>query len=222
MNRTIEVESRYRIIGAIPKLALSFSSAQRVVDIYLDTQAGAFYQQGVYIRNRNNFKLDFKFNLESFLDPTFINDHSHCDEYSYNIPFNNEAKNDFDKVCAILKLRSPQNFTYAEFLKINSLVPLVTIDKQRSKAKDAGFELCLDVIKGAGNFIEIEKLVEVPQTSSEDQPNLDKIKQNMQTYIESLGIKAERFESGYVELILQKTNNELYKQGRYLLDKDKT
>jgi len=221
MTRTIEVESRYRIMGDIPKFSFPFSDERRIVDTYLDTKDGSFYQQGVFIRNRNNLKLDFKFNLESFLDQNLKSDHSHCDEYSFDMPFNKASAKDLKQVCSILKLKFPAKFTYKEFLKINSLSPLVVVDKKRYIAEDSGFELSIDVIKDVGNFIEIEKLVKVDTHSDKYQQVLDQTKQSIQKYVKSLGIKAERFETGYVELILQNTNFELYMKGKYLLNKDK-
>jgi len=217
----IEVESRYEIIGEIPKFPFVLSGEKRVVDTYLDTKEGMFYQQGVFIRNRNNSKLDFKFNLENFLDPKLKNDHSHCDEYSFDIPFNKKSIKAFEELCTILKLKFPNQFTYQQFLKDNLFDTLVTIDKKRYKAEDSGFEICLDVIAGVGNFIEVEKLIEVDQFGDKYTQVLNETKKSIESYINSIGIKAERFEAGYVELILQNTNFELYKKGKYLLNKDK-
>ena len=208
-------------MGDVPQLPFPILKTERIVDIYLDTTNGKFYQQGVFIRNRNNFNLDFKFNLESLLDKNALNDHSHCDEHTFDIPFKPSIKDGLQNVCALLKLNLPRILTFEEFITTNLLRPLVTIDKKRHDAKDSGFNLCIDIIKGVGNFIEIEKMVSLNETESEYQKILDKEKQNIKSYMHSLGVNVEQLETGYVELVLKETNFELYKKGKYLLNKDK-
>ena len=220
MNRTIEIESRYKIIGDIPKLAFSFSKKEKIVDIYLDTKDGNMYQQGVFIRNRNNSKLDFKFNLESLLDKSMLNDHGHCDEYSFSIPFTPSIKKDLKNVCEILKLNLSHVLSFEEFIKANSLQSLVIVDKDRYEAKDSGFNLCLDIVKGVGNFIEIEKMLSVDGAGNDHQKVLNEAKQSIKSYVDSLKISVKQLETGYVELVLKESNYDLYKKGLYLLKKN--
>jgi len=220
MLRTIEVESRYKITDPTKFVDLDFKQGKRIVDKYLDTVNGDLYKKGIFIRNRNGKKLDFKFNMESLVNKKVKSDHSHCDEYSFSIPF---VVDDIDKmaeVCSFLQLKVPAIFDYEHFLLEKELSELVVVDKQRSHVQKGGFDLSLDNIKDAGWFIEIEKIVNVGIDEIGLTERLELTKSEIGNYAKSIGIKGEKFNSGYVEIILRKLKYDIYIQGKYLLKED--
>lgn len=65
MNNPVEMEKRFRVHGDDLESFLKnkhFVSSKVVRDEYLDTLDGLFYQDGIYLRVRNEQSLDFKFN----------------------------------------------------------------------------------------------------------------------------------------------------------------
>lgn len=220
MKRSIEVELRYEIIDD-SEINLKFLKEKRVVDVYYDTIDGKFFKKGIFIRKRNDNKLDFKFNLEEIVGSSFKNDHTHCDEYSFIIPFQIKDLSKFKEVCSLLKIKVPKEFSIHSFLDKNSLVPLAIVDKIRKTAEKNGLHISVDSVKQVGRFIEVEKILEVEENTEEYEEELEKTKKDIDKFVHALGISVEQNETGYCELVLRKTNFDLYKQGRYLLDKDR-
>jgi len=220
MKREIEVELRYGILGD-SSIDLKFFKKKRVIDIYFDTKTGSFFKKGIFIRRRDNRRLDFKFNLESIKGSDFKNDHSHCDEYTFKIPFQNSDKAKFREVCTLLKIKIPKKFVFENFLDINSFIPLVIIDKIRKETERDGFHICIDNVKNIGVFIEVEKTIELEENEKDYEKKLDKIKESINQFVYSLGISVKRNEIGYCELALREINFDLYRQGKYVLEEDK-
>jgi hypothetical protein len=90
MGLMIEIEKKYRVLNPrhIKHLLkpMNYLSSGRIVDEYFDTIDGLYYQQGIFIRSRNNETLDVKFNPHHLTDKS-NNDHVSCCEYSFDIPF---------------------------------------------------------------------------------------------------------------------------------------
>lgn len=224
MKRSIEIELRYQILkDATPlKFRNLFGNPTKkhVFDEYLDTAKGELYRKGVFIRIRNYKNLDFKFNLEDLLKKNFKNDHTHCDEYSFIIPFNQRKQQSFQSVCNILNLHSPTTkFSFQHFKKENNLTSLVTVDKERYTYKHPDYIISVDYLNNLGQFLEIERIVQLPSRNVE--VNLERHKQQIKNFASSLGFKLQPNNTGYCELALREQNFDLYQQGKYVLETDK-
>lgn len=87
-----------------------------------------------------------------------------------------------------------------EILKYMDFREVVKVNKERTKCKYKGFEICLDKVEGIGSFIEVEKL-----TTEEDSL---KIQSELFEFLEILGIKKEdQVLKGYDTLIYELNNN---------------
>ena len=77
MSNPIEMEKKFRVLPSDLDDFLKnkrFISSKPVVDEYLDTSDGLFYQDGIFIRLRNSKSLDFKFNPDH-LGVNNVNEH---------------------------------------------------------------------------------------------------------------------------------------------------
>ena len=93
MTNPIEMEKRFQVKQADLNDFLEnkkFISSKQVVDEYLDTSDGLFYQDGIFIRLRNGKSLDFKFNPDH-LGANNVNEHVTCHEYNVALPFQNPS-----------------------------------------------------------------------------------------------------------------------------------
>ncbi|MDD3647395.1 MAG: CYTH domain-containing protein [Candidatus Dojkabacteria bacterium] len=224
MKRQIEVELKYSVLEPldVDKLGIQFVERKRVLDIYYDTPEGKLFEKGIFIRNRNDQKLDFKFNFEDIAGKNFKNDHTHCDEYSFEIPLLEDDATKFRTVCEILEIIYPKGLSLENFLAENSFVQLAVVDKERTMARKNGFEISIDKVVGLGDFIEIEKIIRVDIEREDYEEELNRTKRKIDTFARSLGLMIKQNTTGYCELVLRETNFELYKQGKYVLDEDKS
>ncbi|MBU0899075.1 MAG: CYTH domain-containing protein [Nanoarchaeota archaeon] len=208
--KNIEVEFRFKVedeekINNFLK-RLTFVKRKTQNDIYFDTPLGDFYKKGIFMRNRNNKSLDFKFNLEDI-----ENKHEECEEFSFSLPISENDLEKINRVCKIIGLESLMTANLEDFLKTNNLKELVIIDKTRDVYRDGIFSFCLDDIKGFGKFLEIETMLD-------DDKNLESLKKTMLQKISTLNPKL--LPIGYIELFIKEKDFNLYKQGRFLLEED--
>lgn len=216
MDRAIEVELKFQVLDdkEISSFLtnLDFVNLKTVVDVYLDKAKADLFKKGIFIRIRNNKKLDFKFNMEDFLGKSFEDLHEHCDEYSFKIPIQEESIQNLNNVIKILKLCPVRKNSLAEFMENNQLIESMKIDKNRRIFKDDKFEYSLDDVKSLGKFLEIEFL-------TEETTELESIKQEMRKKLKGLGLRP--ITVGYNELYWRKKDFNLYMQGKYILEQDK-
>ena len=215
MIKNIEVELKFQILDDLQirnfTKQLSFIEKRHIVDVYLDTESAQLYKKGVFIRIRNNKKLDFKFNPEDWENPNKFSDHTHCDEYSFPFPLRPSAKNKINKILNILQLNCISRSHIDELKKANRLVDSVTIDKKREIYQDEIFLYSYDKVKELGTFLEIEH-------HAKEADNLDEIKKQMRERLKDLNLKL--ITTGYNELYWKKNNFDIYLSGRFLLDED--
>jgi len=222
MKRSLEVEIKYQVldpeklISVFPKLP----KGKINIDIYLDTKEGYFFQKGIFIRIRDNQKLDFKFNFEDGGIGKY--DHTHCDEYSYLLPLKETDKESFQEVCEILKL-IPFSKSLEDFISSNKLCELVIVEKERTTFPQNNFQITIDKLKNIGTFIEIEKDIEIQENVSkkEEKEILDKIKSDIRNFVSSLGLNVKEIKIGYCEIALKQKDYKLYKKGQYVLEEDR-
>lgn len=221
MRRSIEVELRYELKDYNDEINFDLLSDERIIDKYYDTKNGKFFVNGIFMRDRNGKKLDFKFNLEDLEDQDFNNDHTHCDEYTFPIPLKKSYLKDFLSLQKLLKFKNPKKFDFPNFLKVNDFIPLVVVDKERRQGVIDEYKICLDKVNNLGTFLEVEKSFEVEVGEDDYLDKLEELKKDIIDFVEDYRLKTFRVETGYCELILRQTNFNLYKKGKYLLDKDK-
>ena len=212
MNEDIEVELKFQILDEIRVREfvknLKFISRRKIVDKYLDTKNADLYKKGLFIRIRDDNNLDFKYNLEDTECK-----HEHCEEHSFSLPLTIDSLVPINKICRVLSLNNIMNPSIEEFTARNNLIVSITNDKTREVYRDEKFEFCLDDVKGLGKFIEIE----MHAAKGDD---LEKIKVAMRERIRVLKIKL--ITTGYNELYWKKNNSDIYRQGKYHLEEDKT
>jgi adenylate cyclase class IV len=169
---------------------------KNIIDVYYDTPEAVFFQKWIFIRIRNNSRIDIKYN-KSKVDIK----HLSCNEYSFNLPLN---KTDEHHITDFFKehiLKEKQNDIFKQF----NLQHFVTIDKQRKMFHNQHIEVVIDDVAWLWKYIEIEAL--------DDNKNM------VLDTAEKLNLL--HIPVWYVELWLRKNNFPLYKKGKYLLTEDR-
>jgi adenylate cyclase class IV len=212
MEKNLEVELKFQVLDELRTKNflknLKFLGEKRTIDVYLDTKDGDLYKRGIFIRIRDNKKLEFKFNLADIQSKEFSK-HEHCDEFSFPLPLTQDSIRKINEVCRILGLK--EALSLEELKSKNNLIDSIVIDKARQKFTDGKFEYSFDDVKDLGKFLEVEYRA----SSDED---VEKIKEEMREKLKGLNLKL--ITTGYNELYWRKNNFELYLQGRYLLEED--
>lgn len=215
MQKNIEVELKFQILNVKEIEAflkdLTFINKKPNLDIYLDKQDAQLYKKGIFIRIRDDEKLDFKFNPLDWENPDDYSDHSHCNEYSFRLPLTKSALPEFNNALVLLKLNQIKTPSVEELKESNKFVKSVIIDKVRGKYKDKNFKYSYDEVKGLGKFLEIE-------TFAKEEDDLDRIKDMMRKKLKTLKLKY--ISTGYHELYWRKKDFKTYLAGRFLLDED--
>jgi len=215
MKENIEVELKFQILDEdqINKFLknLKFIDTKRVVDVYLDTKEGDLYKKGIFIRIRDDKKLEIKFNLVAFQNQNGLSRHEECNEFSFSLPPSKDSVDSINKICRTLNLKKIAIPSIEELKNKNNLIDSMIIDKVRRKYTDSKFEYSFDDVKGLGKFIEIE-------FSASKEDNLEIIKNEMREKLKSLKLKL--ITTGYNEVYWRKYNFDLYLQGRYLFEED--
>lgn len=213
--KNIEVELKFQVLddAQIDKFlgGFQFVDKKRIVDIYLDTRGGDLYKRGIFVRVRDNKKLDFKFNLADFQNQNKLSRHEHCNEFSFSLPILEVSVAPINEISRILTMKEISNPDLEEFKNKNNLIDSMIIDKFRQRYSDGRFEYSFDDVKGLGKFIEIEQMA-----SPED--NLEKIKDEIRKKLDHLKLKL--ITTGYNEIYWRKHDFNLYLQGRYLFEED--
>lgn len=213
--KNIEVELKFQVLDdtQIEKFLAGFQfvDKKRVVDIYLDTKEGDLYKKGIFVRVRDNKKLDFKFNLADFQAQDSLSRHEHCNEFSFSLPLSEVSVTPINEISRVLAMKEISSPDLEEFKNKNNLIDSMVIDKFRQKYSDGRFEYSFDDVKGLGKFIEIEQM-----TSPED--NLEEIKDEMRKKLHDLKLKL--ITTGYNEVYWRKYDFNLYLRGRYLFEED--
>lgn len=212
MSNPIEMEKKFQVLNSNLDEFLKnkhFVSSKRVVDQYLDTPDGLFYQDGIFIRVRNEKSVDVKFNPDH-LGVQNVTDHTVCHEYNVALPFESSSIHVFETLGKMISIKCPTPYTYDEFLGINNLETLVILDKNRKTYEDDMFIIAIDEFVDFGTFLELEAkdntmpkevfLIEVEKATK--------------------GMALQEFNSGYIELRLRDINKALYLKGKYLINPD--
>ena len=108
----IEIELRYEVLK--PEQLTSFLAPfeklhqKHDVDIYLDNPQAMLYQKGIFIRIRNEKKLDIKFNRATLDNPDLaIQDY--CEEHSFALPLQEKDLVKLNELLVSLDLKPTGN-----------------------------------------------------------------------------------------------------------------
>ena len=186
-----EIELRYQVLQ--PKQLLSFLASfeklhqKHDVDIYLDTPEALLYQRGIFIRLRNNKKLDFKFN-RACLDNPELAMQDYCEEYSFELPLRESDLLKINELLTDLKLKTISSADVDILKSVNNFGIHYIIDKVRTTYKHDLFTFGLDEVADLGTFLEIELMANSIE-------NLTEIRQHMQKLLKGLALEPLR--TGY-------------------------
>jgi len=172
---------------------LVFVGKKKQNDIYYDTPDYILFLNAVFLRKRNNETIDAKFNF----DKTDIS-HLFCNETSLKLPLSKDTKNKLEFFLSQL-IQPIENED--KIFKKYQLKEFVVINKSRETYQNNDIEVSFDIVENLGEFIEIE--------AKTDKGIID-----IEKFMHNRNI--QRITTGYVELLLNKYNNNLYKKGKYL------
>jgi adenylate cyclase class 2 len=182
--------------------AMKFQGTVNNRDTYYDTPTWDLLKRAVFVRVRNNSKVEFKFNENIDLA------HKQSTERVFPLL---PSPDNIEKMNALFSYFLPTWVARASFedaVKQNSLIELATIDNTREEYTGEGIILSIDHVQGLGNFLEVE-------THAEEGTNTGQAQERLQAFVSDLDV--QHIKVGYVELWLYKHNLEAYAAGRYHL-----
>lgn len=171
-------------------------------DLYYDTPTWDFLRRAVFVRARNNRKIEFKFSED------VAQEHGVVNERGFSLP---PSSTELEKINALFAHFLPgwiPAASFAEAIQANKLVEFVNIDNTREIYEDRDITLSIDHVKGLGNFLEVE-------THCPEDTDTSQAEARLQAFVSDLAV--EHIKVGYVELWLYKYNPEAYQVGRYHL-----
>lgn len=214
MNNHIEIELRYEVLDMAQILSF-LASAKKLhtkhdIDVYFDTPARILWKRGIFIRIRNDKKLDIKFNRACLHDSS-IERLDYCEEYSFSLPLQQEALPKINDVFKNLDLNLITEAHLDSFKSSNDFEEHYVVDKVRTSYEYNSFTIAIDDVAGLGTFLEIEQM-------AHNADDLENVKNDMRTTLAGLPLRPVRL--GYCSQVLKKTQFECYLQGRYILKED--
>ena len=212
---SIEIELRFEVLDN-SKLdefikTLQLESKRRVLDLYLDTPCGRLIKRCIYIRLRDNRKIDVKFNRACLEDPT-LELQAYCEEHTFHFPFTDNDWVRFNQLNIELGLVGSIEEDFEVYKKSNDFIEHRIVDKMRTTYSLQDLTIVVDEVVNLGTFLEIELM-------AEDEYLIEKTATRMREIL--LGLPLKPLETGYDSLILRKQNFEQYLQGRFILEEDK-
>ncbi len=212
--KKIEIELRYEVLE--PKKLVPFTQelaklkTRRIVDHYLDTSGFDLIKNGIFVRIRDNKKLDIKFNRECLQNPD-LEGQPYCEEYSFTLPLEPKDLALLNETAKTIGIKTIDRADLRHFKTINNIGPALTIDKKRSSYTKDDYTIDVDTVAHLGTFLEIEMM-------ADDTSSIDEVTRQMKKIIAPLSLKP--LSAGYVSLMLRKNNFDIYLQSRYLLKED--
>jgi adenylate cyclase class IV len=171
-------------------------------DIYYDTPTWDLLRRAVFVRVRNNQKIEFKFNEDA------SQEHSLAVERVFPLQ---TSPTDLAKLNSLFTYFLPTWVpvtSFEEAITKNYLMQLASINNTREAYANEHIDLSIDHVKGLGDFLEVE-------TQCEEDADTIQAQALLQAFVADLQV--EHIKVGYVELWLYKHNLEAYEAGRYHL-----
>ncbi len=204
----IEAELKCRLTSDVRRKldgylkTMQWSGNVHNLDVYYDTTSWDLLRRAVFVRIRNQARLEFKFNEQA------EQRHVHCTERAFPLESSGPVLEQMNGLFAAFlpTWRVASDVTTA--LTGNHLIELARIDNRREVYTDGLLEVSVDAVKGLGDFLEMEICC------SEEQ-EVEKALATLQRLAHDLA--AEHIQVGYVELWLREHNPPAYQAGRYHL-----
>jgi adenylate cyclase class 2 len=202
----IEVELKFAIAPAsrarLEKYLATIGFAHRLhnSDTYYDTPAFDLLGQAVFVRVRNQQRLEFKFNEQA------APEHLSCTERAFSLASEPRQLAEMNSLFAGFLPRWRTAGTVNEALHENGLIELAQIKNRRVEYIYENLVICLDHVEGLGDFLEIE-------TQCAEESETRQAIEQVQGF--ASGVEARQVHVGYVELWLQKYHPYAYRQGKY-------
>ncbi len=171
-------------------------------DVYYDTWTFDLLRQGVFVRVRNNYHLQFKFSARNNFD------HVQCIERTFSLPLDQNSLEDSNRLFAQFLPEWDATSDFETIRKQNGLRELAVIENRRKLYSSDNMYLSIDHVKGLGDFFEIE-------IRGEENENTSEALTKLQTF--ASGINFEPINIGYVEMWLRLHNSLAYQLGKYHL-----
>lgn len=169
-------------------------------DSYYDTETLDLLRQAVFVRVRNHQQLEFKFNEQA------ATAHTQSTERIFSLVPEQQHAKEMNRLFSRFLPQWRSAETVEEALHNNRLVKLAHIEKQRVQYVDDDLVVCVDHVKGLGDFLEIEVQCEEGSDTSQTEAKI-------QRFVS--GLEARQVRVGYVELWLQKHHLQAYQVGKY-------
>lgn len=214
-DNTIEIELRYEILKQ-EQLSSFVAPLQKLhckhdIDVYFDNPNDMLHKNGIYIRTRNNKKLDIKFN-RACLDNPDLAIQDYCEEHSFALPLQEKDLTVINQLLVSLNLQPMTHASLENLKQVNQFHEQCVVDKIRTSYTFNNFTICIDEVKDLGTFLEIELMADTAE-------NVLKVKQEMLALIHDLDLKP--IKTGYINLLLRKKDFAHYLMGRFIMDEDR-
>ena len=202
----IEVELKFAIAPAsrarLEKYLATIGYARRLQnsDTYFDTPAFDLLSQAVFVRVRNQQRLEFKFNQQA------APEHLSCTERAFSLLPEPRQVEEMNNLFAGFLPHWRAADTVSKALHENGLIELARIENRRVEYTYENLVVCVDHVEGLGDFLEIE-------TQCEEESETSQAVAQVQAF--AVGVEAWQVHIGYVELWLQKHHPHAYRQGKY-------
>jgi adenylate cyclase class IV len=171
-------------------------------DIYYDTPTWDLLRRAVFVRVRNNQKIEFKYNEDA------PQEHKLAFERVFPLQPSPPELDRLNSLFAYFLPTWTPATSFEDALTKNNFVQLVSINNTREAYADEHIDLSIDHVKGLGDFLEVETQCEEAAETTDAQARL-------QAFVADLHV--QHIKVGYVELWLYKHNQEAYQAGRYHL-----
>jgi adenylate cyclase, class 2 len=172
------------------------------LDIYYDTASWELLRRAVFVRVRNQARLEFKFNEQA------EQRHVHCTERAFSLTADDAAIEQMNGLFASFLPAWRAASDVERAITGNHLIELARIDNRREVYTDGLLEVSIDVVEDLGDFLEME-------ICCSETWELEKALATLQRLAHDL--QAEHIPVGYVELWLREHNVAAYQAGRYHL-----
>lgn len=172
------------------------------LDIYYDTASWDLLRRAVFVRIRNQARLEFKFNEQA------EQRHVHCTERNFSLAATDVAIEQMNELFTSFLPAWHAATDVATAITSNHLIELARIDNRRAVYTDGLLEVSIDAVEGLGDFLEMEMCCSEEREVERALTTLQKLAHDLQ---------AEHIPVGYVELWLYEHNLPAYQAGRYHL-----
>lgn len=172
------------------------------LDIYYDTASWELLRRAVFVRIRNQARLEFKFNEQA------EQRHVHCTERAFPLTASGVAIEQMNGLFASFLPAWHAAADVEAAITDNHLIELARIDNRREVYTDGLLEVSIDAVEGLGDFLEMEICCSEVQEVEKALARLQRLAHDLQ---------AEHIQVGYVELWLHEHNLAAYHAGRYHL-----